>query len=353
MKKVFLFVALFAAVSMNAQTILMDGDNADWADVPMLNEPGVSPIFKMVVPQDGLTLPEGAAFCVMVERTAEQKATYPGFPVVFVDADKSTATGGSAWYCPSFGQDYEMATWDEGNTYGVNDDETMHELTCLQSNFTDVPFDGSINAFLLFDWTKFLPNSPSDNAWKWSEDDYHPINVKPYEIADLNGTHVAKDIYSSHEALTVDATIDMKGNSSNDLELWASWAVELKEPAKFDITANITSSNTASVDLALVNMTTNKTVATFESGDLGEGEAVEVGEWDLSSVPAGKYMLKFTNHVEWSAMQLNALTLKSQAGPSHITNVNTNAKTVKVIRDGQVYILRDGKTFNALGSEMK
>jgi len=36
-----------------------------------------------------------------------------------------------------------------------------------------------------------------------------------------------------------------------------------------------------------------------------------------------------------------------------IDNVATDAKAVKVIRDGQVYILRDGKTYNALGTEMK
>lgn len=36
-----------------------------------------------------------------------------------------------------------------------------------------------------------------------------------------------------------------------------------------------------------------------------------------------------------------------------IDNTAVDAKAVKVIRDGQVVILRDGKTFNALGAEMK
>lgn len=36
-----------------------------------------------------------------------------------------------------------------------------------------------------------------------------------------------------------------------------------------------------------------------------------------------------------------------------ISNVETSTKAQKVIRDGQVYIVRDGKTFNALGTEMK
>jgi len=36
-----------------------------------------------------------------------------------------------------------------------------------------------------------------------------------------------------------------------------------------------------------------------------------------------------------------------------VENVQALSKTVKVIRNGQMMILRDGKTFNALGAEMK
>lgn len=355
MKKIFLFAAVFAALTMNAQTIVMDGNNADWADVPMLNEPGVSPVFKMVVPQSGLTLPADAALCVMVERTTDQKTTYSGYPVVFVDADKAkvTTAAADAWYCPAFGPDYEMATWDDGNTFGANEAETIHEMTIVKSNFTTIPFSGECNAWMLFNWEKFLPNSPSDNGWKWSENDYHPIIVKPYAIADLNGTHAASAVYSSHEALMVGSTIDVRGASANDIALWASWVVELKTPAKYAVTANISSTNTASVDLKLVSCATNKVVASLASGDLAEGNEVEVGEWDLSAVPAGKYMLKFSNHVEWSVMQLNSVTLKPKDAPSSIDNTPVEAKAMKVIRDGQVLILRDGKAFNALGAEMK
>ena len=35
------------------------------------------------------------------------------------------------------------------------------------------------------------------------------------------------------------------------------------------------------------------------------------------------------------------------------TNANANANAAKIIRDGQLYIIRDGKTFNAQGAEMK
>jgi hypothetical protein len=36
-----------------------------------------------------------------------------------------------------------------------------------------------------------------------------------------------------------------------------------------------------------------------------------------------------------------------------LDNIHASNKAIKVIRDGQVLILRDGKTFNALGAEMK
>ena len=33
--------------------------------------------------------------------------------------------------------------------------------------------------------------------------------------------------------------------------------------------------------------------------------------------------------------------------------VNAQNKTTKIVRDGQVFFVRDGKTFNALGAEVK
>jgi len=355
MKKSLLFVAaILLSIAVNAQTIVIDGDKADWANVPMLNDPGASPVFKMVVPQDGLTLPEDAAICVMVERTEAQKETYPGAPVVYVDADKDAATtaAADAWYCPSFGPDYEMGAWD-GNAGAASEDGTIDEVLIVKSKFDGIPFAGDCNAWLLFNWNKLLPNSPLENEWKWSENDYHPIHVKPFAFADLDGTLQAADVYSSHEALTPGEFLDMgNATSAADVALWASWAVELKKPAKYIIKANISSTNVASVDLKLVNTATNEVVAEFASEDLAEGEEVEVGEWDLSAVPAGKYMLRFSNHVEWSAMKLNSLTL-AKAALSDIQTVNTANKAVKVVRDGQVLFIRDGKTFNALGAEVK
>ena len=356
MKKLFfLTAALVAACTMNAQTISIDGDNADWAEVPMLSDPGTMPVYKAIVPQEGLTLPDDAALCVMVQRTEEQKAIYPGAPVSYVDADRdaTTTAAGEAWYCPSFGPDYEMGAWD-GNDGASSEDETIDEVVIVKSKFdAGIPFDGSCHMWMLFNWSKYLPNSPEENNWNWAETSYHPVIVKPYTFADLNGTLAAADVYSTHSALTPGESLDMMvAGSAVDVQLWASWAVTLSEPAIYTIKADITSTNAASVDLQLVNMATNAVVASFASEALEAGQDVTAGVWNLSAVPAGKYMLRFSNHVEFSAMKLNSLTFATNDSHS-VVNTAAEAKVTKLIRNGQVVIMRNDKCFNALGAEMK
>ena len=357
MKKFFLFAALLAAVSMNAQTITIDGDNADWANIPMITKPGDSIVVKIVVPQEGLTQPEGAAFSVMV--SGKHEKILAGYPVIVTDADKDNATGTKPSYCPAMGYDYEMATWSSGSLYAQNEEGSIREMTIKQAAFSkeNLGFDGTINAWLTFNWGElYIPSSPSNNGWKWGEDKFHPLFVRPFAFKNLNGTHLPAEVYGRHQVLAPGDVINMApsgdGATSHDTAMWASWAVELTHPAVYTITADITSSNSASVDLALVSTATNAVVASFKSATLSAGEEVAVGNWDLSSVSAGKYMLRFSNHVGWSAMKLNSLKLTGDI-PSGIETIETGAKAMKVIRDGQVLIIRDGRTFNALGAEIK
>ena len=49
----------------------------------------------------------------------------------------------------------------------------------------------------------------------------------------------------------------------------------------------------------------------------------------------------------------NVVITVEDGGTTDIDNTAVEGKAVKVIRDGQVLILRDGKTFNALGAEVK
>lgn len=356
MKQIFSIVcALVLSGTMFAQTIAIDGANTDWSEVPMLTEPGVGPVLKMVVPQDGLTLPDGAAYALMVE--GDHEKILAGYPVIYTDADKSNTTGTAPWFCPSMGYEYEMATWSTGSLYKQNAAGSVREICIMQDAFSGVPFDGTIGAWLTFAWGElYIPTDPSTEGYKWSEDTYHPLYVNPYTYADLKGTHAAANAYATHQALAPGATLNMKNaGSANDTLLWASWAVELTKPATYVVNADVTSSNTATVDLYLVDVTTNEVKATFVSEDVWAptGSAV-YGEWDLSDVPAGKYMLKMKNHTAWSEMVLSSIILEEKpSNPTGVEDVRVNNKATKQIKNGQLIVVRDNVQYNVLGAEIK
>ena len=356
MKQFFSIIsALVLSGTMFAQTIAIDGANADWAEVPMLTEPGAGPVVKMVVPQDGLTLPEGIAYALMVEGDHEQ--ILANYPVIYTDADMSETTGESPWFCPSMGYDYEIAPWD-GLAEGVkNAAGNICELGANLSAFTNVPLSGSFGAWLTFNWgALYIPTSPEAEGWKWSENSYHPIEVKPYTYADLKGTHAAANAYATHQVLTPGETLNMKiSGGAQDTAVWASWVVELTKPATYVVTADVTSTNTATVDLYLVDVATNNIVATFVSTDVwAPAGSAEYGEWDLSAVPAGKYMLKMKNHAAWSEMVLSSITLEEKTtDPSSVDDVRVNNKATKCIKNGQLYIIRDNVQYNILGAQAK
>ena len=356
MKQFFSIVsALVLSGTMFAQTIAIDGANTDWSTVPMLTEPGVGPVVKMVVPQDGLTLPEGAAYALMVE--GDHEKILAGYPVIYTDADKSNTTGSAPWYCPAMGYDYEMATWSAGSLFEQNETGSVREVCIMQEAFNGIAFDGTISAWLTFDWGQlYIPTAPDAEGWKWSENSYHPMYVNPYTYVDLKGTHAAADAYATHQVLTPGETLNMKiSGGAQDTAVWASWVVELTKPATYVVTADVTAPNTATVDLYLVDVATNNIVATFVSTDVwAPAGSAEYGEWDLSAVPAGKYMLKMKNHAPWSEMVLSSITLEEKAtNPTGVENIRVNTKATKCIKNGQLYIIRDNVQYNILGAQEK
>ena len=296
--------------------ITIDGDNTDWAVVPMLTEPGAAgPVVKMIIPQEGVgtTLPDDAAFVVMVEGDHEQ--ILAGYPVIYVDADMSTQTGGSAWYCPIFGKDYELATWSEGTWFAQNEAGSIREMCLTKAAFTSVPFTGSLAAWLTFNWGALnIPAMPTDDGWLWSETKYHPFYVRPFSYAKLDTSHTAGDAYATHRALLPGESLQLS-ESGNDTALWVSWAVELKESATYNVSIDVTVTNMTSIDLWLVDPATNEVVAEFVGEDI-EAPVGEIayGTWDLSAVPAGKYMLKAKNHVQWANLVFHSVSFEIAGG---------------------------------------
>ena len=66
---------------------------------------------------------------------------------------------------------------------------------------------------------------------------------------------------------------------------------------------------------------------------------------------AGHWMIQF-NKETGEPFNVTDIVLVGDF-PTAISNTAVEAKTVKVIRDGQVLILKNGKTYNALGAEIK
>ena len=87
----------------------------------------------------------------------------------------------------------------------------------------------------------------------------------------------------------------------------------------------------------------------------GLGQVYGLAFWMVSTDQSqSQYdMNYYTNTATYFA--LDGLTVSSTADeeiPTAINNTNEAVKTVKVIRNGQVIILRDGKAFNVLGAQL-
>lgn len=354
MKKFFSFVsAILVAGTMCAQTITIDGDNTDWAEVPMLSEPGVGTTVKMLVPQEGVTLADSIAFAVMVEGNHE--LLLAGYPVIYTDADLSTQTGTSAWFCPSLDLDYEMGYFDGLSTGANNEAGSIREMGIKKSAFTSVPFTGSVAAVVAFNWGAYM--IPAATKYEWKEF-YRPLVVEPttYTYNDLASTHAASDVYATHPALTMAESLNMGvSGASYDTAFWAAWTVNLVEPCVYNVNVNFVASNGASADFWLVNIATNEIVATFE-GEWCEGPQGETayGTWDLSAVPAGKYILKMKNHIPWSTVVFNSVTFTVGSGETTaLENTTIETTSKKVIENGQIYIIRGNERFNVLGTSVR
>lgn len=356
MKKIFSFVsAILLAGTMCAQTITIDGDNADWAEVPMLTEPGVGPVVKMIVPQEGATLPEGAAFALMVE--GEEDYVKAGYPKLYVDADKNNATNlwGGSWYCPTMGEDYELATWSTGSLFAENEGGTIHEMCIMQEAYEkpEFGFDGTLWGVLNYPGDIYIPAA---TKYEWKEF-YRPFIVKPtqYAYAELNGSHTATDVYATHSALAMEESLNMGvTGASYDTAFWAGWTVKLTQPAIYNVSANITASNQASMDLYLVNVISNEIVATFIGEDIESPTgATAYGTWDLSEVPAGKYILKMKNHVPWSSVVFHSVTLSVEGQTTSLENTLVETTSKKVVENGQIYIIRGNERYNVLGTSVR
>lgn len=359
MRKFFFFAVLLMASTMMAQTVVLDGDNSEWANVPMVTEPGSSDILKYLVPQDGVNIGAGNAFAVMLQTERAIRGADP--TTIYVDADKSSSTGTQVpWFIQTMYRDYEFGINDAGDgitgAKRVTKDKVI-EITMPQSAFSSVPFTGSFWASFSYNWGAFyVPNSPepAGDNWLWDQKFYQPVDVRPFSFTRFGIKHEFADVWSRHQCVAPGDVMDFCiSGGEQDTAIWCAWAIQIAGGAKYTVSADMEATDNASCDLYLVDIPTNTVVSKFVSDSYWQpsGET-QLGEWDLSAVPAGRYMLKMKNHVSWSHMKLKSVTLTGDE-PLSVENVRTSADSYKIIRDGQILIVRDGVEFNLLGSQVK
>ena len=109
-----------------------------------------------------------------------------------------------------------------------------------------------------------------------------------------------------------------------------------------------------SIDLYLVDVATNEIVATKVGEDISAPAGQTVyGTWDLSNVPAGKYMLKVMNHVQWSDLDFTSVTLSVDGQTTGLENTLVETTSKKVVENGQIYIIRGNERYNLLGTSVR
>lgn len=363
MRKVLsLFGALLFAGAMMAQTITVDGNNSEWASIPMVTEPGATTVLKYAVPQDGVNLGDGNAIAVMLQtdKTVEADKTV----TVYVDADMLNTTGQQGpWFVKTMYRNYELGIKDNGDGITGAKRKTVGgviEATFPANAMTDPKPGTTFWAMFSYDWGAFyVPNQPADDSWHWSETKYQPTVVKPFAYTALAGTHKFVDAYARHQCLPAGDTLtfDISG-ASYDTALWASWPVEIAKGAKYTVKADIYSSNSTSCDLYLVEVATNTLVSKLESSKISSpnGE-VDLAEWDLSAVAAGKYMLMVKNHVAWSHGKLVSVTFTEvPSGPAPSEAYDYYLSNEYLYKDTKLTKDADGEDveyFNAEGARIK
>ncbi|MCQ2341925.1 MAG: hypothetical protein MJZ75_00325 [Paludibacteraceae bacterium] len=358
MKKFFFFAsAMVAALTMNAQTITIDGNNSDWANIPMVTEPGTYPVLKFTV-----NAGSGNAFAAMLEQETDN--VVEDAPVFYVDADKSAETyiDEKIWTIASMGQDYEMASWT--GTAAVSG--KVYELVVPTSSFTSIPFSGSCNVQMTYNWgAYYLPSAPDatlqdpldPDSWCWSENQHHPFEVGPADavFTNLNGTHNAADAKFTHKALACGSELNFNlTGGSQDTAFWAAWPVELTAPGTYTITmaGTFTETNTG-FSFDLVDVATNAVVASIANnypyGTWSPASGFQHSQWDLSAVPAGKYMLKMKNFCAWATSKVTSVTLINPNMPTGFDRAETEIAPAKMIRNGRFMIKNGDKYIHALG----
>lgn len=321
MKKHFLlFLAAFCSVvAVNAEkpTIIIDGDNSEWINIPMLSKPGEFPVIKVATAEDAI-IGDDNAFVYMIQSDVELDQTWDKYPTMFIDKDYNAETNPiSCWQYTAMGVDYMCTT---GVTVDKNwisfpkaISDYVIEIAVPKSYVTDLEPKFGIGVY----YGSELWYSPQYNSSVYKEID--PKNGWLYKhrtISDLCGKHTADEATTHQSIGDATTTIDFGlRDNGYDTARWAAWPVSMETPIQVKVSADVASTNGWKLQCYLVDMKTNAVVDTtnFSSQSAFTGTK-ELGKWDLTSHPAGSYMLMLKNRTAYSRVQVNSITLDYVGG---------------------------------------
>ena len=208
--------------------------------------------------------------------------------------------------------------WD-ANT-GMNN---LNTSIVISEGVTPPPTPGTDAVILPATLNKANVSTTSDDTWWASDADYYD--------------------FGSDDAENTGRTID--------------WKVYLKYPGQYIVSAVIGFPGDDNADgftpqLELLNGTTS--VSTY-AGEYtwAVSDATYTAKWDLSAVPVNDYVLRAKNTAEWEQPKLKSLTLTYDGElPAGVEETRISSSATKILRNGQLIIIRDNKEYNALGAHL-
>ena len=315
MRKLFLLIpAILLSLAMNAAnpTITIDGDKSDWADVPMLTEPGTWPMLKVLPAADANLGTNALAY--MMENTEDFDPTWAKYPTIFIDKDYDLATDPSHyWAWEAMGVDYKFTTAINDNGWkdfpkGITENNKAIEVGIPATYLTDL--ESKFGFAMYYNsgaWYCPLYSGPAISS---------PANgllYKTRSYTKLPGTVTAANAYAHQSIGECTDYVDFGlRDNGNDTARWAAFPVELVNPGKYDITAYVSTTLGWKFEFWLVDVATNAVVAHMDAPESNVSSSksfYNFGTMDLSSVPAGKYMLKVKNRTQYSTVKLHSVMI--------------------------------------------
>jgi len=142
----------------------------------------------------------------------------------------------------------------------------------------------------------------------------------------LNNTNIE----AKHAAVTYgDGYYDM--TYASDIR-WTAWVVNIN-PLMYNLSACVSCTTYWHPDLYLYDLTTGEEIASRieESHASTEGASFDLGEWDLTSVETGKYLLVVKNNYSGSTLKLQSLTLSYLGGA--VQDISSSVNTTLNVAD--------------------